>query len=249
MINDAWDYKRKHLGTTKKAQTIYLPDSLKEASVLAERLAGAGLRALVAVPLMVENHLFGVLLTARLASESFSSGDCEFLRMLSEHVGLAAHQARLYGELERAYNDLRKTQQTVMQQERLKALGQMASGIAHDINNALSPVVGFADLLLRAEKSLTATGKKYLGHIRTAGEDIAHIVARLREFYRRRDENESLQTLNLNHLAEQVIDMTRPRWRDIPQSRGVTIDVHPDFATEVPELLGIERGAVSVRVS
>src|SRR5204862_7041070 len=194
-------------------------------------------RSAVAVPLLVENNLFGVLLTGRLAATSFSSGECEFLRTLSEHVALAAHQARLHSELETAYNDLRKTQQTVMQQERLKALGQMASGIAHDINNALSPVVGFADLLLRAEKSLTANGKKYLSHIRTAGEDIAHIVARLREFYRRRDENESLQKLNLNTVAAQVIDMTRPRWRDIPQSKGVTIEMQPEFAAEVPELL------------
>src|SRR5947199_5935460 len=108
--------------------------------------------------------------------------------MLSEHVALAAHQARLHSELERAYNDLRQTQQTVMQQERLKALGQMASGIAHDINNALSPVVGFADLLTRSERGLSANGKKYLQHIQTSGQDIAHIVARLREFYRRRDE-------------------------------------------------------------
>jgi signal transduction histidine kinase/CheY-like chemotaxis protein len=160
--------------------------------------------------------------------------------MLSEHVALAAHQARLHSELEGAYNELRQTQQTVMQQERLRALGQMASGIAHDINNALSPVVGFADLILQGEHGLSANGSKYLKHIRTAGEDIAHIVSRLREFYRRRDDNESLQELNLNKLAEQVIDMTRPRWRDIPQSRGITIETQADLAPEVPDLLGIE---------
>ena len=73
------------------------------------------------------------------AADSFSSDDCEFLRQLSSHVALAAHQARLYGALQGAYQDLRQTQQTVMQQERLRALGQIASGIAHDINNALSP--------------------------------------------------------------------------------------------------------------
>src|SRR5439155_3245577 len=112
----------------------------------------------VAVPLLVENKLFGVMFAVRLKPDSFSSGDCEFLRMLSEHVALAAHQARLYKELEVAYNELRKSQQTVMQQERLKALGQMASGIAHDINNALSPVVGFSDLLLQREKNLTDSG-------------------------------------------------------------------------------------------
>ena len=54
-------------------------------------------------------------------------------------MALAAHQAQLYGALQQAYDDLRQTQQAVMQQERLRALGQMASGIAHDINNAISP--------------------------------------------------------------------------------------------------------------
>lgn len=224
----------------KEGQTVYAPDTLKQPAALIEKFAGAGLRSAVAVPLLVENKLFGVLFAARLKPDGFSSGDCEFLRMLSEHVALAAHQAQLHSELARAYNDLRQTQQTVMQQERLKALGQMASGIAHDVNNALSPVVGFADLMLRGEHGLSDNGKKYLKHIRTAGEDVAHIVARLREFYRRRDDQESLQELNLNALAEQVVDMTRPRWRDIPQSRGVTIEVQTDFAPDVPKLAGIE---------
>ena len=224
----------------REGQTVYVSDTLKSPSVLAEQLAGAGLRCAVVVPLLVDHKLFGVVLAARLQPESFSSGDSEFLRTLSEHVALAAHQAQLHSELERAYNELRQTQQTVMQQERLKALGQMASGIAHDINNALSPVVGFSELLMRGEKTLTENGKKHLRYIRTAGEDIAHIVARLREFYRRREDTESLQKINLNTLSEQVIDMTRPRWRDIPQSRGITVETVGDFTSSVPDLIGIE---------
>ncbi len=228
------------LNLCKEGQTVYLADTIKGSAVLHERLAGAGLRSAVAVPLLVDGKLFGVLLAARLKPSGFSSGDAEFLRTLSEHVALAAHQANLHNELERAYNDLRQSQQTVMQQERLKALGQMASGIAHDVNNALSPVVGFAELLLRNEQGLSATGKRHLQHIRTAGEDIAHIVARLREFYRRRDDRESMLELNINHLAEQVVEMTRPRWRDIPQSNGITVEVQTELATHVPELIGIE---------
>src|SRR6185436_5980044 len=110
----------------------------------------------------------------------------------------------------------------------------------HDINNALSPVVGFADLLGRGEPGLSDNGRKYLQYIKTAGEDIAHIVARLREFYRQRDSREALQSLNLNDLARQVIDMTRPRWRDIPQSRGVVIDMRSDFDANLVSLVGIE---------
>jgi signal transduction histidine kinase/ActR/RegA family two-component response regulator len=224
----------------RQGQTVYVPDTLKGPVELAEKLAGAGLRSAVAVPLLVEGKLFGVLLAGRLKVDAFSSGDCEFLRMLSEHVALAAHQAQLHSELERAYNELRETQQSVMQQERLKALGQMASGIAHDVNNALSPVVGFSELLLQSEHGLTGIGKKYLKYIRTAGDDIAHIVVRLREFYRHRDDQESLQELNLNTMAEQVADMTRPRWRDIPQSNGVTLQMNLDLAPDLPELVGNE---------
>ena len=224
----------------EQGQTVYLTDTIRGTSLFAEKLALTGWRSAVAVPLMVENKLFGVLVCARLGPSDFSSGDCEFLRMLSEHVALAAHQARLHTDLEKAYNDLRRSQATVLQQERLKALGQMASGIAHDVNNALSPVVGFADLILRGEYGLNQNGKKYLKHIRTAGDDIAHIVARLREFYRTREADESLQQLNLNTLTEQVVDMTRPRWRDIPQSNGITIEVQTVLATDVPRLAGIE---------
>ncbi len=108
---------------------------------------------------MVEDEVFGVLLVARAAAESFSSDDCEFLRQLSSHVALAAHQARLYDALQAAYQDLRQTQQTVMQQERLRALGQIASGIAHDINNALSPAALYTQSLLTHEQALSASGR------------------------------------------------------------------------------------------
>jgi signal transduction histidine kinase/CheY-like chemotaxis protein/HAMP domain-containing protein len=224
----------------EEGQTVYLADTIKETAAFVEKLAVTGWRSAVAVPLMVEEKFFGVLVSARLKADGFNSDDCEFLRMLSENVALAAHQARLHTDLERAYDELRRTQATVLQQERLKALGQMASGIAHDVNNALSPVVGFSDIILKGEYGLNLDGKKYLKYIRMAGEDIAHIVARLREFYRAREDNESLQQLNLNALAEQVVDMTRPRWRDIPQSKGITIEVRTDLAPDVPKLAGIE---------
>lgn len=224
----------------EKGQTIYFPDTIKVSAPFVEKLAVTGWRAAAAVPLMVEEKLFGILIAARLKADAFSSGDCEFLRMLSEHVALAAHQSRLHKELETAYNELRQTQATVLQQERLKALGQMASGIAHDVNNALSPVVGFADIILNGDFGMDAKGKKYLKYIRTAGEDIAHIVARLREFYRTRDDKEALHELNINALVEQVVEMTRPRWRDIPQSNGVTIEVETDLMPDLMEMPCIE---------
>ena len=241
-LHEGGTLAREELGfdLCEKGQTVYFADTLKAPAVFVERMAGTGWRSAVAVPLMVEEKLFGVLLAARIKPDGFSSGDCEFLRMLSEHVALAAHQARLHENLEDAYNELRRTQATVLQQERLKALGQMASGIAHDVNNALSPVVGFSDLILKSAQGLDANTKKYLQYIRTAGEDIAHIVTRLREFYRTREGTDSFNLVNLNHTVEQTLEMTRPRWRDIPQSHGVTIEILTELATDLPELPGIE---------
>jgi len=227
------------LRVCKHGETVLTPDTYKSPALLSERFAAAGFRSAAAIPLLVDGKLFGTLVVSRL-SEAFTPSECEFLHTLSEHVALAAHQAQLHAELAKAYNDLQQTQQTVMQQERLRALGQMASGIAHDINNALSPIVGFADLLVRGETALSNNGKKYLQYIKTAGDDITHIVARLREFYRQRDSKEALQSLNINDLARQVIDMTRPRWRDIPQSRGVMIEMRTDFDANLVSLVGIE---------
>src|SRR5207244_3197256 len=127
------------------------------------RLARGGLRAMVLAPLQVESRVFGALVAVRKDEGSFSSGECEFLRQLSEHVALAAHQAQLHDALQRAYDDLRQTQQAVMQQERLRALGQMASGIAHDINNAISPVTLYTEALLEQEAGLSESCRRSWG--------------------------------------------------------------------------------------
>ena len=221
-------------------QTIAIADTTKGDSPLHRRLAEAGLRSAAAVPLMVEDELFGILLTARRQVDGFSLGECEFLRMLSEQVALAAHQARLHTQLQHAYDELRQTQQTVMQEERLRALGQMASGIAHDINNALCPIVVYSDLLLQSEKHLGENSLKHLQNIKVAGEDIAHIVARMREFYRRRKDMDALVPVDLNSLAHQVVELTRPRWRDIPQARGIMVELRTDLEESLPKIAGNE---------
>src|SRR5688572_4933448 len=223
-----------------EGRAVIWPDMQGGQWPLQERLTKANLRSALAVPLMVEGELFGILLTARREPNAYSSSECEFLRMLSEQVALAAHQARLHMQLQSAYDELRQTQQAVMQQERLRALGQMASGIAHDINNALCPIVVYSDMLLQKGSQLEDETTKYLRNIKTAGEDISHIVSRMREFYRRRDGKDALAMINLNRVAQQVVELTRPRWRDIPQARGITVEMDLELDEKTPEIPGIE---------
>jgi signal transduction histidine kinase/CheY-like chemotaxis protein/HAMP domain-containing protein len=219
---------------------LYEPDLANAQGPPFRKLVDAGLRSAVAIPLRVEQRRFGLLLVARKQLAAFTPRDHEFLRVLGEQVALAGHQAQLHAELKKAYDDLRQTQEAVMRQDRLRALGQMASGIAHDINNALSPITGFAELLLETAPNLQENSRRYLEHIKTAGNDVAHIVARLREFYRNRSKDRPLQNINVNELLRQVSELTRPRWRDISQQNGLSInlDLQPDPRN--PEIAGDE---------
>jgi hypothetical protein len=185
------------------------PDTSLVASRLSQRLAEARLRSLVVSPLQLEGRVFGVLIVARAQASGFSSGKCKFLRQLCEHVALAAHQTELYVALQQAYEDLQQTQHGVLQQERLRALGQMASGIGHDINNALSPIALHTETLLETEHNLSPRGRESLLTIQRAMNNIAQTVARMREFYRPRAAESAQAPVQINPIALQAIDMTR----------------------------------------
>jgi CheY-like chemotaxis protein len=113
----------------------------------------------------------------------------------------------------------------------------MASGVAHDVNNALSPIVAYSELLLNTMPDLSDNARHYLKTINKSGDDIAHIVGRLREFYRRRSDHEQLKQVDLNQIIQEVIELTRPRWRDVPQRDGISIHIGHEFDPDLPSLL------------
>ncbi|HWD19789.1 MAG TPA: ATP-binding protein [Verrucomicrobiae bacterium] len=223
-----------------RGHLVYEPDILEIKSAFPQRLAKGGLRALVVAPLAVESNIFGVLIATRREPNSFDSADCEFLKQLSEHTALAAHQAQLYTALQQAYDDLRQTQLAVMEQERLRALGQMASGIAHDINNAISPIGLYTESLLENEPNLSARARDYLQTIQHAIEDVAQTVARMKEFYRRRETQLTLTPVALNQLMQQVVNLSRARWNDMPQQRGITVRLLQELDPNLPPIMGVE---------
>jgi ligand-binding sensor domain-containing protein/signal transduction histidine kinase len=130
-------------------------------------------------------------------------------------------------KLEQALGDLHRAQETLVQQERLRALGQMASGVTHDFNNALTPIVGFTDFLLLRPQILDDREKTmtYLKNINTAAKDAAHVVKRLREFYRPREEAEVFPVVGLDAIVRQSISMTQPKWKDQALAKGISIEV------------------------
>jgi signal transduction histidine kinase/ActR/RegA family two-component response regulator len=223
-----------------RGELVYEPDTAAVPMPFPRRINSAGLRSLVVAPLLVESRVFGVLVAARREVNGFTSGDCEFLKQLSEHVALAAHQTQLYAALQRAYDDLRQTQQAIMQQERLRALGQMASGIAHDINNAISPVSLYIESILEKETQLSAQVRERLTIVQRAVDDVAQTVSRMREFYRQRPAETAMVRISLNRIVDQVVDLTKARWFDIPQQRGIVINLHREVDAALPVVKGVE---------
>jgi signal transduction histidine kinase/ActR/RegA family two-component response regulator len=147
------------------------------------------------------------------------------------------NRVRLTEGTQKAYEELRRAQQAVVQQERLRALGQMASGMAHDINNALSPITTYSELLLSTLPDLPSAQRQRLQRINQAAEDVTQIVSRMREFYRRDLDPDQLEKVNVNEAVEEVVELTRPRWRDLAQRQGVSINVKCELEAISPVLV------------
>ena len=222
-------------------ELVYEPDISAVEFPFPQRLVRGGMRSMVAVPLMVERgDVFAVLVVAGRNAQAFSSGQCEFLRQLCDHVALAANHAQLHASLQQAYADLRRTQNAVLEQERLRALGQMASGIAHDINNAISPAAVYVDAILEHEAGFSERTRKQLEVVRGAVDDVAKTVARMGEFYRRKPAQAELASVRLVRVLREVLELTRARWSDMAQQRGVFIETAVESMADDTTVMVIE---------
>jgi signal transduction histidine kinase len=143
-------------------------------------------------------------------------------------------------ELEEAIAELRQTQQQVIQQERMRALGTMACGIAHDLNNGLSVILGFGDMLLADVEKFprNSSARIHLQEMVLAGCDNAKLVNRLREFYRPRATREPRQAVNLNEVIEQTILLTAPKWQSQASGEGTTIHIEKELG-DIPLIFGV----------
>jgi len=152
---------------------------------------------------------------------------------------LQASEAALqesHGRLQETLDELRARQEQVIQHERLHALGEMASGVVHDLNNSLSPVLGYTEILLD-DSSLPGSAREFLKWIHNAARDAAAVVARLQEFYRPSSPGESRRPVEVGGLLDEVVQLTRPKWRDEAQREGREIELEVQ-SEDAPLVLG-----------
>src|SRR5207245_1503545 len=118
--------------------------------------------------------------------------------------------------------------------DKLRALGESASGVAHDFNNLLASIRGRAQLVLQRVQNPQL--RQWLQVIERAALDGAQTVRRLQEFTRiRRDE--PFVAVDLNEVVREALEITQSRWRDEAVSRGVSLEVRNDLAV-LPKVAG-----------
>jgi signal transduction histidine kinase len=142
-------------------------------------------------------------------------------------------------ELEKALAELQASQRQTLQQERFRAFGEMAGGVCHDFNNALMAIIGYSELLLQNAALVDDREllMEYLKTMNTAGRDASHVVSRLRDFYRPREENDVFAAVDVNDLIEEVVPLTKPKWHGQALETGRTILVELELQ-KVPPVLG-----------
>jgi len=226
----------RHLGTggaplTPEESSIFAPlrdrTARQESDQIFSRPDGSYIPVdYVSTPMIERDELTGVVVS--------------FNDITERHRSEAALQ-RSHRQLEETLAQLKATQRQVLQQERLRAMGQMASGIAHDFNNSLSPIVGFAELLLRRPDLPKDTAQSYVRLINTAAHDAASVIRRLRELYRERTESVPDAPVDLRRCIDEVVALTQPRWKSEALGRGVTIQIETDVV-DVPVIQGDAAG-------
>ncbi len=138
-----------------------------------------------------------------------------------------------------ALDELRATQEKMVQQERLSAVGQMTSGIAHDINNRLQIILGLSDTLL-TDPDLELGGsdaRDKLQLIRESSEDAAALVNLLRDFYRPQRSGQKFAAVDIAEVVSAAVQLTEPSWKDQAQSRGVDLSLETQV-DDIPVIAG-----------
>lgn len=143
-------------------------------------------------------------------------------------------------DLAKAIAALHNTQRQVIQQERLRALGAMAAGVAHDVNNGLCIILGHGEMLLRDSKKFpkNSPARASLEKMVLAGQDNAELVKRLGVFHRPPDTVEPREAIDLNQLIEEALSLTAPRWQAEENSGARAIRIKKDLG-EISLVAGI----------
>jgi C4-dicarboxylate-specific signal transduction histidine kinase len=159
-------------GTARRVDDASVEEDLLPAARAA--VSSDGIRGFVCVPIRARHRILGTLSLGRQTEDRFTDEEVALVECVADQIGLAIDNARLYGEINRQLDDLRRAQVEVVRAERLSAVNGLAAGVAHEINNPLTIIM--AQLHLLAQNELSAQLEEALEVIDAAVKRAASIV-------------------------------------------------------------------------
>ena len=209
--------------------TVHVRDLLGDPDVrlpaaVRDRLQASALRSAIGVPLLTHERVIGALALGVDQHRVFSPAELRALEGLADQAALAFENARLYASARDNLVRLRDTQVQLVQAAKMSALGQLVSGVAHELNNPLSVIVGYGQLLLA--RDIPETLKRPIELMVSQADRMAKIVRNLLFFSRQRppehlgvDLKEVLErtlALRVNQLSLSGIAVEKEYARDLP---------------------------------
>ena len=159
-------------GQARRVDDVSATDDLLPAARAAVTVDG--IRGFVCVPIRARHRILGTLALGRQTEDRFTDEEMALLESVADQIGLALDNARLYGEINRQLDDLRRAQIEVVKAERLAAVNGLAAGVAHEINNPLTIIM--AQLHLLSQGPMSRQVEEALSVIDAAAKRAASIV-------------------------------------------------------------------------
>jgi PAS domain S-box-containing protein len=126
----------------------------------------------------------GIMGLCNQLGHEYSTNDENLLVAISRQLATTIEKVRLYEETCRAYEDLRRTQEQLLQSEKMSAVGQLIAGVAHELNNPLTAILGYAQLL--ESEGLNTRAQDYVGKLFKQAQRTHRVVQNLLSFARQR---------------------------------------------------------------
>jgi PAS domain S-box-containing protein len=180
---------------------ILTDPAIQLAAWVRERIRSSGYRVVVGVPLLTHDRVIGALGLGAEPGSTFTREELQTLEALADQAALAFENARLYASARDSLVRLGEKQVQLVQAAKMSALGQLVSGVAHELNNPLSVIVGYGQLLLARE--VPSAVLRPIELMVSQADRMAKIVRNLLLFARQRPAERT--TVNVNEVLEQTL--------------------------------------------